>query len=258
MDVSIVMPTRDRGRAIIPAVEAVLRDQSCAWEVIIVDQSASDAAEQALCEAGLLANARLTYRRSSTKSVSAGRNEGCALARGAVIACTDDDCIVPPGWAGHMAQPFAAMPELALLYAPVVAPLEDSSGWIPEFRPLREGFVDCVPSTVIRQLGFTANCAFRRSVLATIGPFDTLLGAGTPGSSGADTDFGYRTLRRGLKVYTTQYPSVTHYGRRTGRDASILRLRYLGGDGDNEHEACPLWRYRHADPHPATDVGLRA
>src|SRR5215210_4298740 len=121
MDVSVVMSTRNRGASVIPAVESVLRDQGCCWEVILVDQSTDNATELALDAAGLLADRRLVYQRTTTRGVSKGRNVGIGLARGEIIAIPDDDCVVPPGWAAEYLARFRAAPELSMIFAAVRA-----------------------------------------------------------------------------------------------------------------------------------------
>lgn len=222
MDLSIIVSTRDRGERVLPTVESILGNQGCRWELIIIDQSASDASERALQAKGLLGDRRLTYRGTATVGLSRGRNEGIQYAQGEVVAFTDDDCLVPPGWAAELVGLFAAMPEVALLYAPVLASPEGGQGWVPEFHPLQEGLVQ--PSgDIVRSLGVGANFAVRSSALATIGPFDEFLGAGGTFGGGEDTDFGYRALRAGLKVYTAREPAVTNCGPPGGR-----RL-YVGG-----------------------------
>ncbi len=228
MDVSIVVSTRDRGERVLPAVESMLQDQGCQWELIIVDQSSSVSTEAALHANGRLGDRRLTYRRTETVGLSRGRNEGILYARGDVVAFTDDDCLVPPGWAGDLARRFAAMPEVAVLYASVVAPSKVSVGWVPEFHPLREGLVQLSPG-IVRSLGLGANFAVRSSTLASIGPFDEFLGAGDAFGGAEDTDFGYRALRLGLEVYTANEPAVTHCGLRQGKEISTTGSHYVRG-----------------------------
>lgn len=228
VDVSIVMSTRNRGASVTPAVTSVLRDQHCSWEVILVDQSTDDATERALAEAGLLADLRLLYHRTSTTGVSRGRNEGIRLARGEVVAITDDDCIVPEGWAGEYLVRFRAAPELSLVFAGVRAADGMGEGWIPTYEPLVVGPIR--PSIEItRSLGLSANMGVRRSAFRTIAPFDELLGPGTAFGGGEDTDIGYRALRAGLGVYASDEPAVVHYGIRRGGDISAHGSLYLRG-----------------------------
>jgi glycosyltransferase involved in cell wall biosynthesis len=228
MDVSIVMSTRNRGESVIPAVASVLRDQRCFWEVVLVDQSTDDATERALAAAGLLSDPRLVYRRTSTTGVSRGRNEGIGLARGDVIAITDDDCVVPKGWAGELLARFQAAPELAMIFAGVRAAEGMGEGWIPTYEPLVVGPIR--PSIEItRHLGLSANMSVRRSAFSTIAPFDELLGPGTRFGGGEDTDIGYRALRMGLGVSASDEPAVVHYGIRRGGAISAHGSLYLRG-----------------------------
>jgi glycosyltransferase involved in cell wall biosynthesis len=228
MDVSIVMSTRNRGECVVPAVTSVLRDQRCSWEVILVDQSTDDATERALAEAGLLSDPHLVYHRTSTRGVSHGRNVGIGLARGEVIAITDDDCVVPKGWAGAYLARFRAAPELSMIFASIHAADGMGEGWIPTYEPLVVGPIR--PSIEItRSLGLSANMAVRRSAFRTIAPFDELLGPGTAFGGGEDTDIGYRALRMGLGVYAADEPAVVHYGIRRGGAISAHGSLYLRG-----------------------------
>ena len=216
MDLSIVVSTRNRGARVLTAVESILRSDGCQWELIIVDQSESNSTERALEAKGLLVDRRLTYRRTAAVGLSRGRNEGIRYAQGDVVAFTDDDCLVPPRWGAELVHRFAATPNLAVLYASVLASPEGGQGWISDFRPLREGLVQ--PSAdIVRSLGVGANFAVRSSALAVIGPFDEFLGAGGTFGGGEDTDFGYRALRAGLQVYTAREPAITNCGLPGGR-----------------------------------------
>ena len=228
LDISIVISTRNRGESVIPAVRSVLSDQCCSWEVILIDQSTDDATERALADAGLLADPRLVYRRTSTRGVSRGRNVGIGLARGEVIAITDDDCVVPPGWAGAYLARFRASPELAMIFAPVRAADGVGEGWIPTYEPLVVGPIRR-SIEITRSLGLSANMGVRRSAFSTIAPFDELLGPGTTFGGGEDTDIGYRALRAGLGVYTSDEPAVVHYGIRRGGEISEHGSLYLRG-----------------------------
>src|SRR5262245_6004430 len=103
MHLSVVMPTRNRGSRIVPAVESVLRQAACDFELVLVDQSTDGASAAALRASGLDTTGRLIYQRSESVGISRARNEGIARCRGEIIAFTDDDCIVPEDWLGTYA-----------------------------------------------------------------------------------------------------------------------------------------------------------
>jgi GT2 family glycosyltransferase len=222
------MSTRNRADQVVPAVQSILVGNACERELIVIDQSTDDATAVALRDAGLLGHPAMRYHHVTSVGLSRGRNEGVRLARGAVVAFTDDDCVVPPGWAAEMGRRFVEQPDIAILFGQVVAPPRQAAGWIPVFHPLEEGFVD--PSKdIIRSLGIGANFAVRRSACAHIGPFDEFMGAGSNFKSGEDTDYAYRAIRAGLGVYTTFEPSVVHHGLRTGSEVGATAAAYLRG-----------------------------
>jgi len=229
MRVSAIIPTRNRGDQILPAVESVLQSRGPEFlELVLIDQSTSDASYRALEGSGLLADARLRYVRVDQTGASRARNTGMRHARAELLAFTDDDCLVPTTWVSDLAHRFRTQPELAILY-PVVAPAPNLDGFIPTFRPRETGELS-LSLEVVHDLGFTANSAVRRSSLESIGPFDELLGAGTPFVS-EDKDFGYRALRAGLRVELAYEPAVVHYGVRQGSEVAELGRQYTAGFG---------------------------
>ncbi len=260
MDISVVMSTRDRGSQILSAVRSVLRDQGCDWELILVDQSASDTSHAALESAELLDHPRLIYHRTRSVGLSRGRNEGVRRARADIVAFTDDDCVVSDQWARKIAERFTSNSEVAVLFASVVADPAATTGWIPDYVPLRTGLVTMSPD-IIRSLGIGANFAVRRAAIADIGPFDELMGPGSILPNGEDTDFGYRALRLGLGVHTAHEPRVVHYGLREGAAARATASAYLRGMaamamkhvrcGDREM-AVPITRELHRLLHEGT------
>lgn len=216
----------------------------------MIDQSSSSESGQALDDAALLRRP-LRYFRSTSVGKSRALNEAVSRANGEVLAFTDDDCLVPPEWGAEIVRLFRSSPRMAVLYGAVRAQAEPHGGWIPEFAPLRKGFVPLAPELVPRGLGIGANLAARRSSLASIGPFDEFLGVGGVFGAAEDTDIGYRALRGGLGVYATETPAVRHCGLRRGAESVDTASRYLRGFaamlvkhvrcGDAEMLA-PLWR----------------
>ena len=77
-----------------------------------------------------------------------------------------------------------------------------------------------------------ANLAVRREVLAAVGGFDPLLGAGTPCMAGEDTDFIARIVWAGWTARYDPAPSVAHHhGRKPGGAADRQRQGYDRGRG---------------------------
>jgi glycosyltransferase involved in cell wall biosynthesis len=221
---SVIVCTRNRGARLVETVESILRNPGEDWELIVVDQSPQPAARDALDETGLLHDARVRYESVSTTGVCRARNHGLAIARGDLLAFTDDDCIVPADWLERIRAWFASQPDLAVFFGRVEAPPRDD-GWIQEFHPLVEGVVEPGAGDVIRRLGLASNMAVHRRALSVVGPFDELLGAGAVFAPSDDTDYGYRALARGLVVSVASRPTVTHLGVLRSGTASARNLR---------------------------------
>src|SRR5579883_2245503 len=176
-DISIIICTRDRGDRLLPTVESAL--------------------------AALLASdKRLRYLREASVGLSAARNAGLRAARGALIAFTDDDCTVEPGWLAALKTAFETYPDAGLLFGHVACAGHDpTQGYLPGFKAA-EG-----PLTRRRMFrgaghwGMGANMALRRAVWERIGPFDEVLGAGALLKSGEDVDYVIRAVRQRIGVY---------------------------------------------------------
>lgn len=92
--VSVVIPVKN-GAGKLEHCLASLREQSYPadrFEVIVADGASTDATVAIARDAGahVVPNARQT--------VAGGRNEGIRVARGELVAFTDDDCVLPERW----------------------------------------------------------------------------------------------------------------------------------------------------------------
>jgi glycosyltransferase involved in cell wall biosynthesis len=218
--VSVVIATKNRGRKLVETVESILRNPADRWELIIVDQSPTSAAQDALEESQLLQEPRLTYERVSTSGVCRARNHGIAIALGDVVVFTDDDCIVPIDWVEATRRQFEADPDLDVFFGGVTTP-PSADGWSYRFQPTQEGIVPPGYKNMNWKFGLASNMAIRRSAFAVIGPFDEMLGAGAIFAPSDDADYGYRAMRLGRRVRAASQPEVLHLGiNRSGRESA--------------------------------------
>src|SRR5207253_2626968 len=80
-----------------PALRSLIALDHPAFEIIVIDQSSDDiTGELARGLAGV--DSRIRYVHSRRVGLSCGRNDGIAESHGDVVAFTDDDCVVDPGW----------------------------------------------------------------------------------------------------------------------------------------------------------------
>jgi glycosyltransferase involved in cell wall biosynthesis len=97
---SVVVPTRDRPRALEACLAALAEQREAgSLEIVVVDDGSAAAGSIAHAVAALPA-ARCI--RQSPGGVSAARNTGVRAARSPVVLFTDDDCVVQPGWAAAL------------------------------------------------------------------------------------------------------------------------------------------------------------
>jgi GT2 family glycosyltransferase len=180
--------------------------------------------------------------------VAAAKNRGLNAATGAIVAFTDDDVIVDPGWLTAFARRFSAHPEevgvggLILpkeLETQAQITLEEYYGSMgprimepvshrleqPRRRRLfrkavvRElgdagEIVDTFSLYSPTRFGGSANMAFRTETLRATGGFDVLLGPGTPTHGGEDIVLWMRLAWRGYSLGFEPAALVFHVHRR--------------------------------------------
>ena len=177
IQVSVVVPTYNRPDLLRNCLNALVGQQfpPDAYEIIIVDDAGSEEIRslvenftalpdqaQAHSHFGIDLATRPHVRYASatqTQGPAAARNIGWRMARGEIIAFTDDDCLPEANW---LQEGVAALnDDLAGVSGQVIVPIPaDPTDYEKNVSRLEEGeFV-------------TANCFYRRSALEQAGGFD--------------------------------------------------------------------------------------
>jgi GT2 family glycosyltransferase len=113
-DVSVVVPTHRRPRSLKRCLIALTgldypRDR---FEVVVVDDGGDGTTERVAADfAGRLDLCVIAQPR---RGPAAARNSGAARARGEMLAFTDDDCVVEPGWLRAFAEAAETAPGNAI------------------------------------------------------------------------------------------------------------------------------------------------
>jgi glycosyltransferase involved in cell wall biosynthesis len=252
--ISVVICTRDRPDTIGQAVESVAECDYPQFDMHIMDQSTNERTRDIVSELAkrLESRCRINYHHLDKAGLSRAYNAGMRVSDGEIIACTDDDVIVPSDWLRQIARAFADDPDAGLLYGQVLVPeslkKEVENGLIvpslsiPERQRLAKG-------QGFKVYGMGANMAIRRTLLDRVGGFDEALGGGGPLRSSQDFDFAYRTYHFGMAILLDPDVKVDHYGPRTQDQWPATMKAYGIGDGAfySKHIRCgdplALWLF---------------
>ena len=211
--VSVVVCGGGRRMQLARCLRSVLKSSHPHFEVLVVDNS-PDAAVQDLIAGEFANEPRIRHLYESAPGLSAARNTGLRFARGAVVAFTDDDMMVNPGWLATLTAAFDEDEDVLCVTGSVLpAELETLEqrcvdarrGTGPEFRRRLfdlQANRDASPLYPYRleSYGSGANMAWRKSALTDLWGFDLSLGPGTPTGAGEDLDAFLDVLTRGMKI----------------------------------------------------------
>ncbi|MDX6715111.1 MAG: hypothetical protein QOH30_1669 [Baekduia sp.] len=260
--VSVIVSTRDRADSLHVALTSLLANDYPDLDVVVVDNAPKTDATRRVVEG--LADSRVRMVSEPVPGLSRARNTGVAHATGDVIAFTDDDVIVDPGWIVALVRGFTRAPRVgcvtgmvpsAEIETPAQAYFDGKVGWADSCRPrlfdldrnrMAEPLYPYLPGT----FGAGANFAVKRAALDDVGTFDEALGAGSPAKGGEDIDYFLRTILGGYAIAYEPAAIVWHVHR---RELSALR-----GQMDGYGSGLSAFVFKHLlSPGTAVDVVRR-
>lgn len=223
--ISVLIATADRPELLEDCLKCLRASTFVDAEVLILDQSRAPVPPPSLDDAG---GPRVRHILCPRRGKSAALNVGISVARGSLLAFTDDDCRVAPDWLEVMA---TADGGVCVLTGRVVA--GETEGEAAAAAPsLRDDAAERVyrrPAS--RDVLFGNNMAIPAEILRRVGPFDEALGPGTPAPAAEDNDLGYRLLKSGIPIRYLPAMVVVHRSWRGEREQVGLYLGYGVGQG---------------------------
>ena len=227
MEISLIVCTRDRCRKLACHLESLRRitfDRP--WEIIIVDNGSVDPTAIVVREFVRNAPVPVTCLFNPTPGKSNSLNQALGIAKGQIIAFTDDDCypaqdFLSQAWSAFRDPSVGYITGRIMLHDPTDVPETINESTTPLTFSGRQYLY---PGTVMG-----ANMAFRRRVLNDIGGFDPLFGPGAPLCSTEDLDLGSRASARGwIGQYHPEVLVRHHHGRKASDLARMAKSYSIG------------------------------
>lgn len=231
MDISLIVCTRNRGTILASHLESLEKLVCTApFEIIIVNNGSVDNTSHLLKQFQKTSTHNIVICKESEPGLSKARNHGISIAKGDIIAFTDDDCYPQPDYIQQVYNIFKYRPHLGFIGGKVL--LYDNTDKIMAIQP-RDITVEIHPGSFIKA-GYIhgANFAFRREALISIGGFDEQLGLGSKFASAEDVDILTRLSFHGIAGAYVPDPVVYHHHRRkTMKQYVTVRKRNVRGRG---------------------------
>ena len=229
MNVSVIIPAYNAANTIADTLESLIAQTYSNWEAIVVDDGSTDATSEITL--GFIGrDARIRMIQQPNGGESAARNSGIALARYEWLLFLDADDLILPSHLEHLTNELLSNPELDSVICGSARVALDGTLVIENYMPP----VNDMFSTLARRATFPIHaCIVRKSLIETVGKFDTSL------KTGADWDFWQRIARKGarfgvvnevLSLYRMRPNSVTSNAYQLFKDG--LRLLKQGHSPD--------------------------
>lgn len=228
IEVSIIICTRNRADTLTHTLDSIGRISSpAAWEAIIVDNASTDGTA-AVIERYCRDDARFQMLHCTEVGLGAARDTAWQVARGRIVAFSDDDCLLAANYVDALLDAFADNKGAGCV-----------GGRIEQFNPAHilvtidertRPSVTAAQTYVPTGSFHGANLSFLTEALRAIGGVDRGLGAGTPFPC-EDIDAVARVVWSGYDAVFDPRPSVKHDHRRTEAHRAALTASYDRGRG---------------------------
>lgn len=225
--VTVAVCTRNRAAQLPECLESLraLDYPGDRLDILVVDNAPSDESTRTIVERF----PGFRYVCEPRPGLDWARNRAILESRGEIVAYTDDDVSVDPGWVRAVVSAFLQEAHAACVTG-LVVPDEvdtDAQALFERYGGFGRGFerqvfrVDVEGGHSAAQLyggtgrfGTGANMAFRRSFFDEAGLFDPALDVGTPANGGGDLDMFFRVLKSGRALVYEPAATVRHRHRR--------------------------------------------
>lgn len=240
--ISVIVATRERPARLARCLESLVRQRYPRFEVIVVDNDPATDETQQLVRRQYFGD--VTYTREYRRGLANAHNRGLAVARGQIVAFTDDDVVADDSWLAAIAEGFYAADDVCCVTGLILPAELDTpaqimveaqggfeKGFAPAYRSLRQPGDDPLFPFTAGRLGSGANMAFTAEELRRLGGFDPALGTGTAARGGDDLLAFFRAVTAGYGIVYQPSAIVWHHHYREFGEAEKQAYGYGVGLG---------------------------
>ncbi len=224
--VTVVVATRDRTGSLLRCLASLDRLAYPRFDVVVADSAPRTDTTARTLASGPGWSFPLRYVRAAQPGLALAHNTALPAVTGEIVAITDDDVEVDPGWLAAIASGFAE-PQVTCVTGLILPAeletraqllVEEAGGYARGFtrRSFTAGMADAGPlfPFTAGRFGSGANMAFRTSWLTGRGGFDAATGAGTPAKGGDDLTAFLQVITDGGTLVYEPAAILRHWHRR--------------------------------------------
>ena len=224
--ISIIVATKNRQSQLVDCLQSIYANRFKDFEVIVIEQS------RVPSNGNMFRYPHLTHLQQHQHGKSRALNLGITLARGDILAFTDDDCVVDHDWIRSILDFFTHHPDIDGVFGKILPYQQRShkNEICPCVCARNKSAVITKPCLHYEYIGFGNNKAFRKKVFEKIGNFKPWLGPGSIGSNCEDGEIAQRALIHGHSIGYNPNMIVYHNKWLTAEKMRIQQLSYVCGE----------------------------
>jgi GT2 family glycosyltransferase len=226
--VSVIVPTHDRPKQLTACLDSLLSLHYPQYEIIVVDNAPDTDATVKLLENLSDPPHEVRYVREDRQGPSWARNCGIALAKGEILAFTDDDVVVDAYWLTELVRDFRGNGDVVCvtglvlpmeLDTPAQILFEEVGGYNKGFERRVFSFYDDQSELpmhpyIAERFGTGASMALTASFIRSVGGFDPALGRVGPVRCSQDIAVFFQAIAQGYKLVYEPASLLYHQHRR--------------------------------------------
>lgn len=257
MDISVILPTRNRATQLQGALEHLVAQETrgaFTYEVLIVDNGSTDATRQVVEARQPQFPVPLRYLYEGRAGRPWALNAGMAAAHGSVFAFTDDDILATPIWLAALWRCFQEEKAHGVGGKIVPSWTVPRPAWLTDEAVRQIGELGCLDHGSVRRTSANGsycrwvggNLAVRRTAVERVGPYDVRM------TRGQDTEYFWRFMQAGLVVCYEPHALVYHqigadrmtleYFRQWRHRAGYYQVLLIPWKWSHLFTVMPLWR----------------